>query len=60
MKESMQELFCEYKHPSDDLVEAALKKAIRIMTPNKFLDINDLPDGWNLFWNHAYSGVSIL
>ena len=55
----MQKLFYEHKHPSDELVEAALKQAIRTTTPDKFLDINDLQDGWDLFWNHAYSGVNL-
>jgi hypothetical protein len=45
----MQNLFCEHKHPSDELVEAALKQAIRTEMPDKFLDINDLQDRWNLF-----------
>jgi hypothetical protein len=55
----MQNLFCEHKHPSDELVEAALKQAIRTEMPDKFLNINDLQDGWDLFWNYAYSGVSL-
>ena len=60
MKESMQKLFQENKHPSDELVENALKSAIRTKAPEKFLDINDIQDGWSLFWYHAYSGVSKL
>ena len=59
MKESMQKLFCEHKHPSDELVEVALKQAIKTVTPDKFLDISDLQDGWDLFWNYAYSGVNL-
>ena len=59
MKESMQKLFQENKHPSDKLVENALKSAIRTKAPEKILDINDIQHGWSLFWYHAYSGVSI-
>ena len=55
----MQDLFYKHKHPSDELVEGALKHAIRAKAPEKFLDINDLQDGWDLFWHHAYSGVSL-
>lgn len=58
MKESMQKLFYKHKHPSDKIVEAALKQAVRTVAPDKFLDINDLQDGWDLFWKHTYSGVS--
>ena len=59
MKKSMQKLFYKHKHPSDELVENTLKHAIRTEAPEKFLDINDLQDGWDLFWHHAYSGVSL-
>jgi hypothetical protein len=59
MKESVQKLFQENKHPSDEIVENALKHAIRTRAPEKFLDISDLQDGWSLFWHHAYSGVSL-
>jgi hypothetical protein len=59
MKESVQKLFSEHKHPSDEVIEEALKHAIRTTSPDKFLDINDLQDGWNMFWHHAYSGVSL-
>ena len=52
----MQKLFCKHKYLSDELVEVALKQAIRTVMPNKFLDISDLQDGWDLFWNYAYSG----
>ena len=58
MKESMQKLFQENKHPSDKIVENALKHAIRTNAPEKFFDINNLQDGWSLFWYHAYSEVS--
>ena len=59
MKKSMQKLFYKHKHPSDELVENTLKHAIRTEAPEKFLDINDLQDGWDLFWYHAYSEVSL-
>lgn len=55
----MQKLFYMHKHPSDEIVENALKCAIRKEAPEKFLDINDLQNGWSLFWHHAYSGVSL-
>ena len=59
MKESMQKMFNEHKHPSDEIIEGILKHAIRTVSPDKFLDINDLQDGWSMFWHHAYSGVSL-
>ena len=60
MKECMQKLFHECKHPSDELVEGTLKQAIKTMAPDKYININDLQDGWNLFWRHAYSGVKSI
>ncbi|CAG8817636.1 307_t:CDS:2, partial [Dentiscutata erythropus] len=39
MKECMQKLFYNHKHPSDGFVEKALKNAIRIGVPDKFLKL---------------------
>ena len=42
MKESMQKLFHMHKYPSNEIVENALKSAIRKEALEKFLDISDL------------------